>query len=112
MPDRFRGRRHLVLRVRARLVVRTYRLIQGLHHGIVTVERGPAVLEALIGEVYGVPVVSGEEEKPDYLRLVRIQYLFYGEKITERLGHLLPVDVNKAVMHPVAYELFPGCSLG
>ncbi len=50
-----------------------------------------------------------QEEDPKDLRVIALQDFLDGEDVAQRLGHLLRVDVDKAVVNPVVDEGFP-CS--
>ena len=70
-------------------------------------------LQSLVREIYGSAVVSREyEEAYGHRRIGLLQVLvvaseelFKGDEVAERLAHLLTVDGNHVVVHPVVYHL-------
>ncbi|BAF58477.1 hypothetical protein PTH_0297 [Pelotomaculum thermopropionicum SI] len=56
-------------------------------------------------------VVGGKQKKAHQFRRELRQYVAHQEEVAERLGHLLFVYGNKAVVHPVTHERLTGSRL-
>ena len=71
-------------------------------------------LQSLVAEVKSAPVMSLEDEEPDgHGRVSLLQQLvrpgeqfLQGDEIPEGLAHLLAVDGDHVVVHPVTYAAF------
>jgi hypothetical protein len=68
--------------------------------------------DALLGEVERVAVVGAEEVEAHGVGLVPLHELPDGQRVAERLRHLLGAQIEQPVVHPVAHEELPGRSLG
>ena len=54
-----------------------------------------------VAEVEGAAVVRAQHEEAQRLAVVALQHVADGEEVAQRLGHLLVVDVEEAVVQPV-----------
>jgi hypothetical protein len=80
--------------------------------GVETGERLLGVFEVGLGVVDRGAVMRAQNEKPDHFGVVVLKHFAQHEEIAERLGHLLVVDADELVVHPVLHELLVGGTLG
>ena len=52
------------------------------------------------------PVVTSNNKEAQSLGVAVLQHFADGEKITQTFGHLLVVDVDKAIVHPIAGQRY------
>ena len=103
---------HEVMNIAVALSLRCYALnvCQSVHELLHTLLAG---LQGIVGEVYCSTIVCREYEEPDGHRRVRLlerrvvacEELFQGDEVAEALSHLLSVDGNHIVVHPVFHHL-------
>ena len=72
--------------------------------GADTGEGGVGLLDKLTGEIDGVPVLGGEQEQADGLKVEFLSYVPHQAEVAKGLGHLLIIYIYIAVMHPVPCE--------
>ena len=72
--------------------------------GADTGEGGVGLLYKLTGEIDGVPVLGGEQEQADGLKVEFLSYVPHQAEVAKGLGHLLIIYIYIAVMHPVPCE--------
>ena len=75
-------------------------------------QRGLGFLHQRVGEVDGSAVLGGQQEVAQHLAVVFLQDVAHGEEVVERLAHLLVVDRDEPVVHPVVGELLAGQAFG
>ncbi len=71
--------------------------------GIKTRQRLLRVVQMRIGIIERAAVVRAQDEETQYLRIVFLQHLAYGEEVAQRFGHLLLVHPHETVVHPVVH---------
>ena len=71
---------------------------------IESVERALCLLDASLGEIEGLAVVGLEQHQADRLARPVAQQIPHRVDVAEGLGHLLALDDEVAVVHPVARE--------
>ena len=62
------------------------------------------LLHGVIAEVKGRPVMPGEHEVTNRLRLDPFQHFVNRNAVAKRFGHLLIVDIDESVVHPIARQ--------
>ena len=55
--------------------------------------------------------MGGEHEEPQHLQVILLTDVPHREKISQRLGHFLIVNIQKSVVHPVFGKRFAVCRL-
>ena len=75
-------------------------------------QRRLALLDQLLREVERAAVVRGQHEVAHGLKVILLADLADGEEVARGLGHLLIVDVDEAVVHPVLGKGLAGRALG
>ena len=68
------------------------------------IERTFGVFQMLVGIMQRAAVMRAQDEKTHHFRLVAVEYLAHGKKVTQRLGHLLIIDTHETIVHPVVDE--------
>src|ERR1041385_1308212 len=56
--------------------------------------------------------MRAQQEEAHYLGVEVLEHVAYDEEVAERLRHLLVVDTEEAVVHPVIHEALAGRALG
>src|SRR5262245_54186979 len=70
------------------------------------------VLEVLVGVVDRAAVMRAQDEKAHHLGVVFLEDFAHGEEVAERLRHLLLVDLDESVVHPVLHERLVASAFG
>ena len=114
---------HGIVAFLAQFLYHLFRLRVTLVRSLNAVEIGDAVkqtlqsffgsLQCVVGEIHRGTVVSRENEEADGHRRVGLiqilvrtrKELLQGDEVTQRLTHLLAVDGNHVVMHPVFHHV-------
>ena len=68
--------------------------------GVQALERGARVVQMHIAVVQRAAVVAAHDKKAHRLGVVLLEHVADGEEVAQRFGHLLVVDIDKAVVHP------------
>jgi hypothetical protein len=71
-----------------------------LQRGVQALERVARVVQVHVAVVQRAAVVRTHDEEAHGLGVVLLQHVADGEEVAQALGHLLVVDVDKAVVHP------------
>ena len=67
-------------------------------------QRLPRISEMLVRVVERAAVVGAQNEEAHHLGCELLQHLAHGEEVAEGLRHLLVVDADEPVVHPVVHE--------
>src|SRR5208337_3333500 len=59
---------------------------------------------SLVRKIYGASVMFADDEQSQRFRVHILQHVSYGKKVSERLGHLLVIYIDEAVVYPIAHE--------
>jgi hypothetical protein len=73
--------------------------------GVQPAERVLRVVEVGIGVVERAAVVRAQYEEAHDLRVVFLEDVAHGKEIAKRLRHLLLLDLDEGVVHPVIHEV-------
>src|SRR4051812_9215739 len=79
--------------------------IQGGKTGVDPCKRRPGLFQILIRKVDRRTIVGREDEKAKGFGIEPVKNLSDGEKIPQRFTHLFGININEAVVQPVANEL-------
>ena len=63
-----------------------------------------SIVQVGVAEIEGAAVVGTQHQAAYGLAVVSLEHLSDGEEVAKRLGHLLVVDVEEAVVQPVAHK--------
>jgi len=80
-------------------------LVHGGQAAVDPFQTGLGIVQILVGKVDGGAVVGRQDEETQGLRIVLFQHRANGEKVAQGFAHLFVVDVDEAVVQPVAHEL-------
>ena len=81
-----------------------------VQRGVQALERSAGIVKMNVAVIDRAAVVGAHEEKAQRFGIDLFQHIADGEEVAQRLRHLLVVDIQEAVVHPVTGQRLAACS--